>query len=508
MSLLIGLDLGTTTIKAILYDSKQGRVIDRASQPTPVSHSRPHPDWIEHSPQALWEAVCHCLRQVAQGQPVSALAVSSFAEAGLPVDGQGQPLYPLIAWYDRRTLPQMEWWEREFSILELHGITGQFPGPSFGANKWLWLRKHQPKRMARMARWLSTPDYVLYRLTGTQATDYTMASRTLLLDQRARTWSEEVLQRAGLPVEQLPPIFPSGTVIGSVTPQAASETGLPVGMPCVLGGHDHLCGALAAGGWQSGAVIDSTGTAEALLMVVPAFQTGQVFAGRSFACYAHVVPGQYIIKGGLKAAGVAIEWLARQLCGQPGLPADQLPYAELESSAWQGYGKRAGPLWLPHLLGSGSPLDDSFSRGALVGLKSDHQPGDLFRGLLESLAFWMRHNLVEMGQLSGQQTGQVLLLGGTTRLKLLRQLKADVLNQAVLLPEIPEASATGAALLAGIGAGVFSGPQEAVASLHYNVQVVQPNPECAAWYHELYDQAYMPLYGALRSIHQTLARLD
>jgi xylulokinase len=506
MTLLLGLDIGTTTIKAAAYDPQAGEVTALAARPTPVRH--PEPDASEHDPEALWQTAAACLREVAGrvGGHIAGLAVSSFAEAGLPLARDGRPLYPVIAWYDRRPEAQAAWWEQHLPAAELHAITGQRVSPSFGANKWLWIREHAPEAAERMAVWLSVPDYVLWRLTGEQATDYTIASRTLLFDQRALAWSDTMLRLAGLTARQLPQPLPSGTCVGTVGREAAAATGLAPGTPCALGGHDHLCAALAAEVCDPGEVVDSSGTAQAVLSVLPAFRTSPRMAEAGYACYAHVVPGRYVLKAGLKLAGGALEWLARQLAG-PGVAPDALPYAELEALARPGVGRRAGPLWLPHWLGSGTPEGDRYSQAALAGLRAEHDSGDLFRGLLESLAFWLRHNLEEVQELSGQPFSQVTLLGGTTRLRLLTELKAAAVGLPMAVPTLPEASATGAALLAGLAVGAFADAREAAGSVRSGREVVRPDPALAAWYDRLYEEAYRPLYPALSGIHRALARL-
>ncbi len=505
MTFLVGLDIGTTRIKAARYDAELGQVVETASRPTPVE--RPAPGWSQHDPHTLWQTIASCLREVAMDHPVAGLGVSSFAEAGLPLDAAGQPLYPIIAWYDRRPEPQAAWWETQLSADALHAITGQRVSPSFGVNKWLWIRDNEPGIAARMAKWLSVPDYVLWRLTGERATDYTIASRTLLFDQQALDWSGQMLNLAGLDARQLPCALPSGTTIGTITPQAAAATGLPTGTPCVLGGHDHLCAALATGAYRPGAVIDSSGTAQALVTLIPNFHTDTFAAQAGYACYAYVVPGQYVLKGGLKAAGGAIEWLARQLAGPDVAPSESF-YVTLETAAKSSVGRRAGPLWLPHLIGSGTPEGDRYSRGALVGIQIEHERGDLFRGMLESLAFWLRHNLAEMETLAGQHPRQITLLGGTARLRLQNQIKADVLNLPVTIPHLPEAAATGAALLAGLGTGVFATPASAVDSLSYDSEVLTPDLARVDWYAQLYEKVYRPLYGALCDIHHAMERIE
>jgi xylulokinase len=157
----------------------------------------------------------------------------------------------------------------------------------------------------------------------------------------------------------------------------------------------------------------------------------------------------------------------------------------------------AGPLWLPHLLESGTPLNDPNSTAALVGLNIRHGRGDVFRGLLESLACWLRHNVDSMQALSGMPVERVVLSGGTTRIQLLSQLKADLLNREVEVPAIPQAAAVGAALLAGLAAGIFDSPQAACASLHYGKKVFTPDPRRVEWYDKIYSDVYLPLYPAI-----------
>ncbi len=521
--LLLGLDIGTTTIKAVVYDPDAGRAIALASRPTPTDH--PAAGRSEHDPEALWTAVCACLREVvaecrggdspsrvAGGATsplrIAGLAIASLAEAGVLLDAAGRPLCPIIAWYDRRSEPQAEWLERQISEADLHAITGQRAGASFGVSKWLWIREHWPEVARRMATWLPVPNYILWRLTGERSIDLSQASRMLALDQSRRDWSDRILDVVGLRREQLPRPQPGGTIIGAITATAAAETGLPVGTPCALGGHDHLCAAFAVGAYRPGVVADSSGTAQAVSCVVPEFASTPKMAAAGYACYAHVLPGQYILKAGLKAAGGAVEWLARQLAG-PAASPDQLPYDALLARAGAGIGRRAGPLWLPHLLDSGTPEGDRASRAALVGVRLEHDAGDIFRGLLESLAFWLRHNLEDVADLPiWQPIADVILLGGATRLALLSQLKADVLGRPVIVPDLPEAAAIGAALLAGLGTGIFRSPAEAVASLRYGRTLIEPDPARVAWYDRLYREVYLSLYAALRETNRRLAGMS
>ena len=500
MSGWLGIDLGTSQIRAVVYDPAEGRVRASASLPTPVE--TPQPGWAEHDPQALWQTLCAVVRQAASGQAVSALAISSFAEAGVPLDAQDRPLAPALAWFDRRTQPQADRWEQHFSLGEIHALTGQRPSTSFSANKWLWQAENVPGVRENTARWLNVPDYLLLRLCGQTAADRTLASRTLWFDQNQLAWSERLADWTGIGVRRLPPVYPAGTPVGRLSAAAAQECGLGAGTLCVLGGHDHLCAVLAAGGTRPGVALDSMGTAEALVMLLPRFLSSPQMAAQAFSCYAYLLPELFALKAGLKAAGGGVEWLARLLDGP------QPDYAALQAEAQQGVGRRAGPLWLPHLLGPGSPYGDWRGRAGLVGARLEHTRGDLLRGLLEALALWLRHNLETMHAFSGQEVGEIVLLGGAHRLELLAQLKAHVLQRPVTLPEVPQAAALGAAFLAGWGSREAASVEAAVATLRAPKRVLQPDPRLAGWYEELYQGVYLPLYASLLDLDRTLSAMD
>jgi len=505
MGYLLGLDIGTTTIKAGLYDPQTGQLARLTSQPTPVEH--PSPPLSQHDPDILWQAICRCLREISSDHSIDALAISSFAEAGLPLDSQGKPLYPIIAWYDPRTAPQAEWWQKQLSMEELYLITGQRLSPSFGVNKYLWIKEHHPQVIADMAKWASCSDYILFRLTGKLVTDYTQASRTMLFDQKSLSWSEKMLGLAGIRVDQLPLIQCGGTIAGAVTDKAAKETGLPSGLPCVLGGHDHLCASLTAGGIQPGIAIDSMGTSQSTLVVVDHFLSDLAVVQNGFVCYAHVIPNAYILKAGIHAAGGAIEWLADLLSGSKDSDGE-IDFLKLEKEATIGVAKTIGPLWLPHFNGSGTPEVDWNSRAALLGVRMEHTRGDILRGLWESQAFWLKHNFEEIRRLSGQKIENVILLGGATRIKLLSRLKSSILNIPALLPTLSESAITGAALLAGIGVGVINNPQDAVNSLKMEMERIDPDPVLYEWYQPIYENLYLRFFPTLKDIWSEMAEME
>ncbi len=506
MSVLIGLDIGTTNTKAVAFDPASGRVVAVASRPTPYVDVEPGgggPAAREIDPAQLWEGVVICLRQVTSAAtgPVLAVGIASMAEAGVPLDRSGEPLYRIIPWYDPRTEPQLQRVLSEHDSRRIFQITGQAPRHVHTLYKIVWLQEHEPWVCHALHRWLSVSDFVGWHLTGEAATDFSLASRTMFLDQRTRRWSEEMLEIAGLHAGQLPRLVESGMPIGTVTPDAARETGLPTGLPVAIGGHDHLCGAVAAGAVFPGQVVDSIGTAEGVVIPVASYRDDDTFRLRRICCYAHVLSDQYVVQAGMAMSGGGLAWLAAQLF--PGA-ADSVASA-LEAARRAPPGA-SGLLYLPYLGGNGSPIGDENVAAAFVGLRPSHEPGHLTRALLEGIAFGIRHSLEVVRGLVGDLSEPIRVVGGGGRSSLWLQIRADVLNWPVLAVEVPEAVALGSALLAGVGVGVFRDVTTATASVARETRQYLPDPVRAATYDHLYRDAYLHLYPALAPIFATLAK--
>jgi xylulokinase len=491
----LGLDIGTTSIKAVLLDSDQGKIISTASLPTPVQHSKPTYD--EHDPQILFSTIARCIKKATSNFPVHALSVSSLAEAGLPLDRSGNPLFPIIAWYDPRSNPQAENILKSFSEDHLFEITGQKVSFSFGLFKYLWIKENYPDQIREMIYWLSVPDYILYRLTGSIATDYTQASRTMMFDQNKRNWSKELLAYAGIEYHKLPALMPSGSVMGAVTKETSELTGLPMGLPCVLGGHDHLCGAFASGGTSAGKFIDSSGSACALMAFTSQFRHDKQISETGLVNYVHVVPDLYVIKGGLKAAGKAVDWLAAQFGQVNHFNNDHL-IKHYETCKY----KR--PLWLPFFHGSGTPGMEPFNRASLIGLTLEHSSEDIAIALYEGLGFWLRENIETIQKITGTQPNNIIAIGGMNQNFLLRLVKANITHYPVTFPTVPEASAVGAALLAAVGVGEITSFQESPLILDYPAQIIEPDPNWVNRYNSMYENVYLPAKTSLTDINKVM----
>ncbi len=494
---LVGIDVGTTNTKTVIFDVETGRINAVGSSRTITRH--PMPEWSEFDAEDVWGTVLQSIQAAVQHcdrpERIAAISVASMGESAFPVDADGNVLHAAIAWYDRRTVAEGQWWENIAGRERIFTITGHIPRPTYGVNKLLWLRNHLPQVFERIHRcWLSIEDFVLWKLSGSFATDYSIASRTMLFDQRTLAWSEPLIEQAGLPAAWFPPAFPSGTAIGTVSKEVAEQTGLSPQAIVSTGGHDHLCGALAAGVTHPGHLLESIGTASVILAVSDAFHPSPELLATGCNSYAYVVQNTYVTLGTLNFAGGALEWIVTLLYGQgkQGAVSPENYAQALHEAAEIPPGSR-GAIILPSFLGSGTPYGQSSARGAILGLTPSHNRPELVRALMEGLAFWLRDNTAMLYNLGiAPPHPEITVIGGTTQATLLLQIKAEITGCPIKVPQITEAAATGAALLAGIGAHIFNSGEEAASSVRHTVQIHEPDAQAVEIYNTIYEQTYLP----------------
>jgi len=290
------------------------------------------------------------------------------------------------------------------------------------------------------------------------------------------------------------PAFASGTAIGTVCKEVAEKTGLPQQAIVCTGGHDHLCGALAAGVTRPGHLLESMGTASAIVALSDTFCPDRELLAAGSTSYAYVIPHTYVTLGMLSFAGGALEWIVTLLYGQ-GEQDSVSPeiYAQaLREAANVPAGSR-GAIILPSFLGSGTPYGQKPAHGAILGLTPAHKRPELVRALMEGLAFWLRDNtgmFYNLGIMPSHP--EITVIGGITQARALLQIKAEVTGCLIKVPQITEAAATGAALLAGIGANIFCSGEEAASAVHYTVQTYEPDAQAVETYKAIYEQTYLP----------------
>jgi xylulokinase len=489
--ILIGLDIGTTNLKAVAV-GLDGGLIAEASRRTPVKSIAPGSG--EHDPEELWSGVCGALQELTSNlgrkhEPIG-LAAASMGEAGVPLGASGEALYPFMVWHDVRPRPQMERWGREFGARETYLRVGLPLNPMWSVMKLIWLRENKPKVFSAMRRWLCVEDFAIWRLTGKQVTSHSIACRTMAFNITRRRWDEEILSAAGIPPSILSEPYPSGTIVGEVSAPAAAETGLPEGLPVAAAGHDHLCASLAAGAVLPGFALDSSGTTETIVMTIDKPRFGEEIIEAGFPQGCHVLPDKYVFYAGLRAGAMTLEWLAGIL---------QVDVPTLVAEAEQSPAGAGGVYFMPHLRGGGTSNVDADSTALFFGLTDSADRKDLARAALEGICYEIALKLDFVSEQAGINPERIRTVGGGARSRLWNQLRADITGLPVEVPKVREATACGAALLAGIAVGAFKHWQQA-ARLIPAEQTFLPDPARHADYRRRLDSTYSRLYPALKAL--------
>ena len=511
MNYLMSIDLGSTTLKASIYDL-EGNRIAAASRPT-EKHSQPqNPDWVVWDPDQIWggsaAAVREALSKIEDPSFVKAVAVTGMGMDGVHVDVAGNHLYPFISWHDSRTAEQAEWWADTVGAERTFGIAGLPAWAITAAMRILWMKKHEPEIMRQADKWLLIEDFVNRKLSGRTATDYSMATCMLLFDQKKHGWSDELLQASGIDASLLPPPAQSATVLGPVTPEAAAVTGLSTDTVVVLGGHDHLCGTLPVGAYKPGTIFDVMGTWECVIASTPHAVTTPAIRKAGICMQSHVAPGIYAAWGGAPS-GESLEWYRKTLGFDAEMQQEEdwgeicrrISRKMLDTKPGAG-----GALYLPYISSAGCPVNDDKAMGAFVGLSNTVRKEDLFRAVIEGVNYQFLDIMHAMQTGLGEEFDNIIVAGGVAQNEFLVQNKADMLGKSVQVAGNTDATPLGAAMLAGVGIGLYENIDHACEMVKGSTRVYKPDLALTAQYRDLYA-IFKELYPAVRPIsHKLFAR--
>jgi xylulokinase len=485
---LLGLDIGTGGTRAVLV-SAGGNLVASAA----VEHAAfrsPHPGWAEQDPEDWWRAAQGAIREVmATGSPrIEAVGLTGQMHGAVMLDASGEVLRPSLIWCDQRTDEECDWLHAQIGRERLIELTANPALPNFTLTKLLWVRKHEPEIFTRIAHVLCPKDYVRYRLTGTYAMDVQEASGTLLLDVAHRRWSSEVARIAGIPESWLPELFESQEVCAKISEGATRYTGLLAGTPVVAGAGDQGAGAVGMGILAPGSVSATIGTSGVVFAATAAPTRDPLGRLHTFC---HAVPGRWHVMGVTQAAGLSLRWLRDTIA--PGVD-----YDALTAEATQVAAGSDGLLWTPYLLGERTPHLDSTARAAFVGLTAGHTRDHLVRAVLEGVAYSLKDTFTLFAELGIPVKG-VRLGGGGARGALWREIQAAVYGYTSDVLVAEEGAAFGAALLAGVGAGVWPDLEAACGKAIAVAQQIEPDADAVQRYADGY-KAYRKVYPALRGI--------
>ena len=503
---LLGIDVGTTGSKALLVDAYG---VVKTSATTEYPMVTPQPLWAEQNPNDWWAATITSIHQVlaksgVQPDQVIGIGLTGQMHGLVLLDAQGEVLRPCIMWNDQRTAPQCAAITRQVGAENVLQLTGNPILPGFTAPKIAWVREHEPDVYARAAKVLLPKDYARYRLTGTFFSEVSDASGTSLFDVGRRAWSEDMLRALDVPREWLPEVTESLVVSARVSAEAARQTGLLEGTPVVGGGGDQAAQAVGTGIIAEGLVSATLGTSG---VVFAASDTYRVEPEGKLHAFCHAVPGMWHLMGVMLSAAGSFRWYRDALGDSERMQAEETgrdAYDLLTEAAAEIPPGCEGLLFLPYLTGERTPYPDPNARGVFFGLTLRHGKAHMTRAVLEGVTYGLRDSL-ELMRALGLSIQQVRASGGGARSSLWRHMLADVFDTQIVTVKVTEGAAYGAALLAGVGAGVYTDVGEACETAVQVTGCTEPGPHLSV-YADYYPR-YQALYPALASEFKAMAQV-
>lgn len=488
---LLGIDVGTGGTRAVVLDETGRVVVAATAEHAPFA--APQHGWAEQEARDWWRATCEATRKVLCDNDINADDIKAVGLAGQMhgatlLDESGAPVRPALIWCDGRTDAQCRALTEKVGAARLIELTLNPALTGFTLPKLLWVQEHEPQLWARVWSVLLPKDYVRLCLTGERATDVADASGTLLFDVARRNWSEDMREVAGIDAAMLPQVFESQEITGTISEAGAQATGLRRGTPVVAGAGDQAAGAVGLGIVRPGAVSATIGTSGVVFAATdkPALDTqGRVHT------FCHAVPGRWHVMGVTQAAGLSLRWWRDNF----GNGAD---YEQLTAKAASVAPGADGVLWTPYLMGERTPHLDPHARAALIGLTAQHTRAHVLRAVLEGVAFSLRDTFTIFAEM-GVPVESVKLGGGGARGALWRQIQADIYGHTVEIVAAEEGAAYGAALLAGVGVGLWASVDEACAATVHVTAKVAPNEAARRVLNQRY-QAFRKVYAATQEV--------
>lgn len=507
MNLLLGTDIGTSGTKTILMDTG-GHLLASDLQEYGVLSL--HPLWAEQWPDVWLRAARESIRRTVQRSgcapaDIKGLCISGlYGGSGVPLDREMNPVRPCLIWMDRRASAQQKWVEEQVGTESIRRISKSGTDPYYGYLKMLWIKENEPENWARIRLFLPPNAYVIHRLTGEIAIDYSSAGNIGgIFDMERRRWSDEMLEALGIPRSMLPErLAESSEIVGTLLPAEAETLGLPAGLPVIAGGVDCAVATLGMGVFAAGTYAAAIGTSMCAAFVHEGSPSGGGLIHMPYVYDARRLTYSF---GGGATAGAIVRWFRDEFA-----PLERLAereggpdaYAALDRAAAEVPPGSEGLIVLPYFMGERSPIWDTSARGAVVGLTLSHTRAHLYRAFLEAVAFSLRHTI----ECADTEVGpQILVAGGAAKSPLWRQIIADVTGRSVLCPEQDVEATLGDVILAGVGTGLFR--FEDAAHWQTFAPPVQPDPDRAQLYTQYY-KVYRALYPDCKAQMAALSNLS
>jgi xylulokinase len=501
---ILGIDIGTTTVKAVIFD-QFGYILRSEQMEYPIHY--PERSWAEQDPEDWWEVLKKVLKSLMYSHggkelQILALGVSSQAPSFLPLDAEGNPLNRAMIWMDRRADQEANSLSHILGTDKVIEYSKNRADPFYTAAKLLWFKNHESDKFRSIHKILQANGYINLRLTGVYSMDDAHASITQLYDVDKKNWAYDVLQQLDIPSSILPDVYESGVIIGEVTEEAAKETGLPAGIPVIAGTVDGAAAALEAGVIRPDIATEMTGTSSVLLM-----SNNKGWYSPELITMNHALPGQTLSLGAMTSTGASLKWYRDQFCHAEVNLAEKLGIDayDLMNREAEGSNPHNEIVFLPYMMGERSPIWDTDARGMFFGLSLNTSRADLTRAIMEGAAYALKNNLDIMEQ-SGNQVRVLRIIGGSSKSQLWNQIKADVLNREIEVIQGSGGAPLGNAILAGMAVGFYPDPEFVLDHVIQLKTKVSPSESMNNFYRKKYE-IYLELYQQNKEQFKKLSAL-
>ena len=487
----IGVDLGTSAVKLLLMEGN-GKICNIVSNEYPLSF--PQPGWSEQKPEDLWDAVVDGIKKLVDGFDASEVAGISFGGQmhGLVIlDENDNVIRPAILWNDGRTTKQVDYLNNEIGKEKLSEYTANIAFAGFTAPKILWVKENEPENFAKIAKIMLPKDYIAYKMTGVHSCDYSDASGMLLLDVKNKCWSKEMMEICDVKEEQLPKLFESYEVTGSLTEDAAATLGLTTNCKIAAGAGDNAAAAVGTGTVGDGGCNISLGTSGTIFISSKEFGVDRFNALHSF----DHADGNFHLMGCMLSAASCNKWWMDEIIGTKDYGKEQEPITDDKLGENNVY-------YLPYLMGERSPHNNPDARALFIGMSMDTTRADMTQAVLEGVAFAMR-DCYEIAKDLGINITETKICGGGAKSPLWRKIMANVLNINVNIIESEEGPGLGGAMLAAVACGEYASVQEAADKIVKVIGTEKPDPALAAKYDKKYAK-FKEIYPTVKGLYDTL----
>lgn len=490
---LLGIDVGTTNVKGVLFNLNGEIVAQKQSEYSTFFPSR---GWAEQDPECWWDAVAKIIRYIidkssVENKEIIAIGVSCQAPTMLPVDKKGKPLRNALIWMDRRAEEQCRMLKEEIGEDKIFSITGNRIDTFFVLPELLWFKTNEPHLYEETYKILQPNGYINYKLTGQFTIDTVHASITQFYDINEKKWSGYICNKLNISTDIFPDVYESTIIIGSVSREAALITGLAAGTAVIAGTVDGAAAALEAGITGTGQAVEMTGTSSVLLI-----GSNELKTNKNLTAMFHAISNRYLILGTMSSTGASLKWFRDQFGfveqnpgKETGLDAYEMMDLEVEHQT-------PGPgniIFLPYMMGERSPIWNTFARGGFMGLTLNSKRGEMIKSIMEGAAFALYHNIEEAVKM-GISFKELRAVGGGAKSKLWLKIKASVTNLPIVVPKTSVGAPFGDAILAGVGAGIYKDIDETVKEFVKIGQIIEPD---STWHSK-----YIETYNIYRGIYE------